>query len=77
MRASLLLFSLSLAACSTGERPNKPDEQSDALNGLAPAATPDNEAAAAGEVVDRTTDYANDNGYTPDPNSELERGSGE
>lgn len=69
MRAILLLTTLALAACSTGERANKPDEQADALNRLSPANTPDNEAAAAGNVVDTTTDYQEGNSYTPDPNT--------
>lgn len=69
MRATFLLTILALAACSTGERANKPDEQADALESLSPANTPDTEAAAAGNVVDTTTDYPAGNSYTPDPNT--------
>lgn len=69
MRAILLVSTLGLAACSSGERYNKPSEQADALNSMSPANTPDNEAAAAGTVVDTTTDYPDSGNYTPDPNT--------
>lgn len=69
MRAILLFPILALAACSSGERYNKPSEQVEALESLSPANTPDNEAAAAGAVVDTTTDYPAGNSYTPDPNT--------
>ena len=36
---------LALAACGTGDRANKPSDAGEALNALAPATTPDNEAA--------------------------------
>ncbi len=69
MRAILFASTLALAACSSGERYNKPSEQADALNSLSPGNTPDNEAAAAGNVVDTTTDYPAGENYKPDPNT--------
>lgn len=68
MRAILLLSTLVLAACTDGDRANKPSDQGEALNSLSPANTPDNEAAAAGKAPDDLTNYADGN-YTPDPSS--------
>ena len=67
MRAALLLPAFALAACSSGDRANKPSDAGAALNSLAPAATPDNEAAAAGAVDNGTTNYPAGDEATPDP----------
>ena len=65
MRVTLLVIPLALAACSSGDRANKPDDQGPALNSLSPANTPDNEAAAAGQAPGELTNYSEE--YTPDP----------
>lgn len=69
MRAIAVLSIVALAACSPGDRANEPSEQADALNSMAPQNTPDDEAAAAGNLVDTTTDYPAGDNYTPDPNT--------
>lgn len=64
----LLLIStglLTLAACTSGDRANKPDDQEAALESLSPENTPDNEAAV-GQAPDDLTTYEDGN-YTPDP----------